>query len=123
MCRISYRTYSMEYSHSSVADSLKLIKKFAAFYETRKFIIMFTIARHLSLSIASLFRTRQTHNISLRSTLIASSHLCLYLPRGLLSSGFPTYNLYAFVFFPRRATCPAHPILLGLVTRIIFGEG
>jgi hypothetical protein len=35
----------------------KLLKKFAAFYKTRRFIAVFTIARHLSLSWARLIQS------------------------------------------------------------------
>jgi hypothetical protein len=41
-----------------------------------------------------------------------SIHLRLGLPSGLFLSGFPTNNLYTFLFSPIRATCPAHLILL-----------
>jgi len=37
-------------------------------------------------------------------------------------SGFPTQILYAFLTYPMHATCPAHLILLDLVTLIISGE-
>ena len=40
----------------------------------------------------------------------------------LCSSYFPTKTLYSTLLTPIRATCPAHPILPVLVTRIIFGE-
>jgi hypothetical protein len=60
--------------------------------------------------------------ISLRFILILSTHLCLGLPSGLSSSGFPTYILYAFLFTPIRATWPAHLILFDLIILIILGE-
>jgi hypothetical protein len=44
------------------------------------------------------------------------------LPSGLFPSGFSTNILYAFVFYPIRATCPAHLILLDLINLIILGE-
>jgi hypothetical protein len=51
-----------------------------------------------------------------------SIHLHLILPSGLFPSGFPTNNLYTFLFSPIRATCPAHLILLDLIIVIVPGE-
>ena len=62
------------------------------------------------------------HSTSWISILILSSHLYLGLPSGLFPSGFPTKTLYAPLFSPIPTTCPAHVILLDLITRITFGE-
>ena len=59
---------------------------------------------------------------SWKSILILSSHLRLGLPRCLFPSVFPTNTLYATLLSSIRSTCPAHPILLDLITQIIFCE-
>jgi len=73
-------------------------------------------ACHWSLSWARWIQSTPFHPISLRYSLILSSHLSLGL------SGFPTKILYAFLIYPIRATRPAHPILLDFITLIIYGE-
>jgi hypothetical protein len=49
-------------------------------------------------------------------------HLHLGPHSGLFPSGFPTKILYTFLMCSKRATCPAYPILLGLVILMIFCE-
>ena len=58
----------------------KQIKKFPAFYGTRKFITEFTTARHLSLSWARSIQSIPPHPNSWRYILILSSPLSLVLP-------------------------------------------
>ena len=62
---------------------LQLIKKFPAFYGTRRFITALTSVRHLSLSCASPIQSTYPHPTSWRSILILSNHLRLVLPSGL----------------------------------------
>ena len=101
---------------------LQLVKKFPAFYGTRRFITTLTSVRHLSLSWANPIQSIYPHPTSWRSILILSTHLRLGLPSGLFLSGFPTKTLYAPLSSPIRATCPAHLILLDFITRTILGE-
>ena len=89
---------------------LQLIKKFPAFYGTRKFITVLTSARHLSLSWANPIQSPQPLPPSWRSILILSCHLGIGLPSGLFPSGFPTKTLCTCLPSSIRATCPAHPI-------------
>jgi hypothetical protein len=60
------------------------------------------------------------HSISLRSILILSSHLHLYLPSGFFTSGLPIKILYAFLSSSVFATCLTHLVLLGLIVLLCF---
>jgi hypothetical protein len=91
-------------------------------YGTRRFIIAFTRALHLSLSWPKPIQSTPPNSISLRYNLILSTHLRLVLPSGLFPSGFPTNNLYAFLFSHTRSTCPAHLVHLDLIILITLGE-
>jgi len=46
----------------------------------------------------------------------------LRLTSGLFPVYFPTKTTYALLFLSTCVTCPVHPILLYLLTRITFGE-
>jgi len=76
------------------------VKKFPAFYGTRRFITAFTSVRHLLLSWTNSIQSMPPHPTSWRSILILFSHLRLGLPSGLFPSGFSTKTLYTTLFFP-----------------------
>jgi hypothetical protein len=48
------------------------------------------------------------------------SHLRLGLPSGFPPSGLPSKTLYAPILISIHSTCPAHPILLDLITQTIY---
>jgi hypothetical protein len=98
------------------------LDSFPTFYGTRRFITAFTRAIHLSLSSARPIHSTPPYPTSERSILMLSIHLRLGLPSGLFLSGFPTSNLYPFVFSPIRATCPAYFILRDVIILIILGD-
>jgi hypothetical protein len=60
--------------------------------------------------------------VSLRSSLMLSSHLRLGLSSGILPSGIPTKTLQTPLPSPMHATSPAHLILLDLINLTIFDE-
>jgi hypothetical protein len=120
--RVYYLLNYLLHGAESFLRSLQLFKKFPVFYWTRRFITAFTNARHLSLSWANSIQSILPHPTSWRSILILSSHLHLGLPNGLVPLGFPTKTLYTHLSSPTRAACPAHLILLDVITRTIVGE-
>jgi len=89
---------------------------------TRRFITVFTRARHSPISWVRWIHSTPSEQIYLRFVLILSSHLCLVLPIGLFPSGFLSTTLCAPLLSPIRVRCPAHLIFLGLITRITFAE-
>jgi hypothetical protein len=103
---------------------LQLVKKFPAFYGTRRFITALTSVRHLSVSWASPFQSIYSHPTSCRSILILSTHLHLGLPT-LLIQFFLYIPLYRRPFLypqPEDAPCrgdrdPLHGFC-GLVQKI-----
>ena len=77
---------------------------------------------HLSLFWARSIQSMPLHPTSWGSILILSSHLRLGLPSGLFPSGVPTKTLYTPLVAPVLATCPAHLILLDLITWTTLGS-
>jgi len=100
----------------------QLVKKFPAFYGTRRSTTAFTSARQLSLSSTSSIQSVPPHPTSWRSILIVSSYLRIGLSSGLFPSGFPTSTLYKPLLSHILATCSSHLILLDFSTRKILGE-
>jgi hypothetical protein len=66
---------------------LQLVKKFPAFYGTRRFITVLTSVRHLSLSWDSPIQSIYPHPTSWRSVLILSTHLRLGLLEATVHKG------------------------------------
>jgi hypothetical protein len=90
----------MELSPSWKAANCAAAHELPAFYETWRFIAVFTRALHWSLSWARSIQSIPSYPVSLRSILLLPTHLRLGLPSGLFPSGFPTTILYAFLFSP-----------------------
>jgi len=112
------QTNSMEQITSWEAVT-QVVKKFPVVYGTSSFIIMYTRARHWSLSWARWIRsTTPSRPIFLRSIPVLSSHLRLGLPNDL----FPSLSLYVFLISPIRDTWPVHPIFYDFITLIMFCE-
>ena len=102
---------------------LQLVKKFPAFYGTRRFITALTSVRHLPLSWASPIQSTYPHPTSWRSIVILSTHLRLGLPSGLFPSGFPTKNLYTPLSSPNYHSLQyknVYRLLRVLSSRLLF---
>jgi len=95
---------------------LQLIKKFPTFYGTRRFINVFTRARHWLLFRTRLIQSTPFQPISLKFIITLPSLLRLGL-----RSGFQTRILYTFMISPMHATWPISIILFDFITLIIFG--
>jgi hypothetical protein len=108
-------THSLSWALLEKLSIVQLLKNFPAFYETRRFIIVFTRTLHWFLSWARWIQSIPFHPVSLRSILILIAHLRLGLPSGLFPSGFPTNILYAFFFAP--FVLHALPISFSLINR------
>ena len=98
---------------------LQLVKKFPAFYGTRRFITALTSVRHLSLSWASPIQSTFPHPISWRSILILSTHLRLGLPSGLFC--YFRYNLVFLVLLISEKPKPRILTFLRRQLHVRFG--
>jgi len=103
----------------------QVVKKFPAFYGTWRSITTFKSAPHLYLSWASSIQSLAPPPIQFPEVpfecyppIYAWVFQFVSFPQGS-----PPKTLYATLLAPStRATCPAHPILLDLITRIVCGE-
>jgi hypothetical protein len=95
-------------------ESAQLVYKFPVSYGTRRFITVFTRARHWSLHTARWIQSTPSNCFpKIRFNIILPSKPGSY--ERLFISGFPTKIFYAFLPSPMRATCPTHLILLYLI--------
>ena len=75
----------------------QLLKKFPAFYGTRRFVTAFTTACHLSLTWATAIQSMPSTSHFFKIHFILSSHLCSDLPSGPSPLDLPT-----------KMPCPSH---------------
>jgi hypothetical protein len=112
----------MEQSPSWEANRFSASQEIACILWKWRFITAFTSTRHLSLSWASSIHSMPRHPTCWRFILILSSHLCLGLPRCLISSCFTTKTVCPPLLFPIHATWPTHLILLNFTTRKLLDK-
>ena len=84
----------------------QLVRKFPAFYGTRKFITAHTSAPHLSLSWASSIQSIPPQPTSWRSILILSSRLSLGLPSGSFPQVSPPKPWIRLSYTPHTLHAP-----------------
>ena len=101
----------------------QLVKKFPEFYETRRFITVFTRARHLSLSsVRSIQSTSPSHLLNICfNFILPSTHRS---SKWSLSLRFPHQN--ALRISPTHTCCTPcldhlNLFLIYFITRVIFG--
>jgi len=106
---------SVEQSASREANSRLASQRSFVFYGNRRYIIVFTRARHWSVQ-------SQVTQSSPRPHALSYSHVHQGLTPVLYLPGLPIKFLHAFLISTMRAVCPAHNMFLYLTTLIIFGE-
>jgi hypothetical protein len=94
---------------------IHLIKKFHAFVKSEN-----SLPRSKRLLLYPILKNLK--HISQIFVLIFSSHLCPSLRSGVFTCHFPNNILNEFLIFPMHASNPANPILLDLITIMIFGR-
>ena len=100
---------------------LQLVKKFLAFYGTRRFITALTSSRYLTLSWPSSIHTPISEFLKIRLNIILSS--TTGSPKWSLFLRFPHQNpVYASLLPHTHYISPPHLILLDVITWTIFGE-
>ena len=106
----SGRSTATQHSPFEKSAVLVLVKKFAAFYGTRKV----HYRAHESAPLVPIPGQKNPsttlHCTPSRPISAISTHLYLGLLSSPYHSGFPTKILHAFLFSPTRATCRAHQI-------------
>jgi len=107
---------------SSSSAGPQLVKNFPTLLGTLRFVIAFMKVCHRSLSWTISIQSMPPDPTSWISRLILSPFLCLDLLNGLFQLRLAADTLYVPMQFPTCATCPAHLILLDLISWITFCE-
>ena len=113
----NWSTYTISTTRNTILEKLRppqLLNRCPVFYGTRRFISVFTTARH-----SSLHQSTPPSTVSLRHILILYCHLRLGR-QSHFSSGFPIITLSCFsLLLPRSSTWPAYFILHDFLNLII----
>jgi hypothetical protein len=106
-------THSWSWALLEKPPIVQLLKNFPAFYETRKFIIVFTRALHLSLSWARTIQFISSHPISLRSVLVLLPNYVLAFSVVFFLLAFPPISyMHSYLTHSCYMLCPSYPPLL-----------
>jgi len=96
---LNYLLTPWSVAHLEKLTGPQLVKKFPAYYETRRFIAAFTSTRHLYLYWSRSIHSIPPHPTSWRSILILSRHLRLGLPGGSLATVESDPGVYRLLTF------------------------